>query len=153
MTTFKITTIIDKPVDIVVEALMNPDNSPYWTKYLEKFEVVDGKPGLVGSVGRLHYRQKGRSYVLEDKLIYCEPGKKYISQVTGDAITAQVETILVSSGNKTEMSIEWTGKGKILILKLLLPFLRRSMIKQSSSELALFKNLVETRGVNFSVGS
>lgn len=150
MITFKVSTVIDEPIDIVIKALMNPDNFPYWTTDLEKFEVIKGKTGEVGSIGRLHYVQKGRSYVLEDKLIYCEPGKKYVSQVSGDALTANVETTLHSTGNRTEMSITWSGKGKVIILKLLLPVFRSRMIKQSRAELETFKKLVETRGIDFS---
>lgn len=37
---------------------------------------------------------------MEDTLIYCEPGKKYVSQVTGDSLTATVETKLHSLGNE-----------------------------------------------------
>lgn len=150
MVTFKVSIIINQPIDIVVKALMNPDNFPYWQKDLERFEVIKRTPGDVGSIGHLHYVQKGRPYIMEDKLIYCEPGKKYISQVSGDALTAKVETTLLSSGNETEMEIKWSGKGKIFILKLLLPLLRRKMIKQSKSELETFKKLVETKGSNFS---
>jgi len=150
MTTFKVSNIINQPIDIVVQALMNPDNFPYWQKDLEKFEVINGAPGEVGSIGLLHYSQKGRSYIMEDKLIYCDPGKKYISQITGDVITAEVETTLHSSGNNTEMNISWTGKGKVFFLKLLLPLLRAKMIKQSKVELEAFKKLVETKGNNFS---
>lgn len=141
--------VIHKPVDIVVNALMNPDNFPFWQKDLEKFEVIKGKPGEVGSIGHLHYSQKGRSYIMEDKLIYCKPWKIYISQVTGDVLTAQTETTLRSTENETEMSVSWTGKGKIFFLKLLLPLLRGKMIKQSKAELETFKKLIETKGSNF----
>ena len=150
MTTFKVSIIINQPIDIVVKALMDPDNFPYWQKDLEKFEVIKRTPGEVGSIGHLHYSQKGRSYVMEDKLIYCEPGKKYVSQVSGDVINAQVETTLNSSGNNTEMIVTWSGKGKIFLLKILLPLLRGKMIKQSKTELETFKKLVETKGTNFS---
>lgn len=150
MTTFKIRIIINQPIDIVVNALMNPDNFPYWQKYLEKFEVIKRTPGEVGSIGHLHYSQKGRSYIMKDKLIYCEPGKKYVSQVSGDVINARVETTLNSSGNDTEMNVTWSGKGKILFLKILLPLFRGKMIKQSKTELETFKKLVETKGSNFS---
>jgi hypothetical protein len=149
MTTFKINIIINQPVDVVHKALMNPDNFPFWQTDLEKFEVVKGKPGEIGSIGHLYYSQKGQSYIMVDKLIYCEPKKKYVSQVTGDALTAQVETILRASENKTEMILTWSGKGKMFFLKLLLPFLREKMIKQSKKELELFKELVETKGSNF----
>jgi hypothetical protein len=150
MTEFEISTTINKPADIVTEALNNPENFPYWQTDLEKFEVVKGGPNQVGSIGRLHYSQKGRPYIMEDRLIYCEPGKKYISEVTGDALTAKVETTLESSEDKTEMSLKWAGKGKILPLKLLLPLLRGKIAKQAKKELETFKHLVETRGSDFS---
>jgi len=153
MTQFKISIIINSHVDLVTEALNNPQNFPYWQTDLEKFEVIKEEANQVGSVAHLHYRQKGKPYIMEDKLIYCEPGKKYISEVTGDALTAKVETTLRSLENKTEMTVEWSGKGKILFLKLLLPLLRGKLIKQSKKELETFKHLVETRGSDFSKSS
>jgi len=149
MTTFMVSIVINQPGDVVVKALMDPENFPFWQKDLERFEVIRGAPGEVGSIGHLHYRAQGRSYIMEDKLIYCEPGKNYTSQVSGDVITAQVETTLHSTGNETEMSVTWTGKGKILFLKLFLPLLRGRMIKQSRVELETFKKLIETRGSRF----
>ena len=105
MTTFKINTVINRSVDIVNKALLNLDNFPFWQTYLKKFEIIKGEPGKIGSIGRLHYSQKGRSYILEDKLIHCEPGKKYVSEITGEVLTARVETVLISLDSKTEASI------------------------------------------------
>ena len=83
-------------------------------------------------------------------MIFCEPGKKYVSEVSGDVISAKVETTLQSMGNKTKINLKWSGKGKILVLKLLLPLMKGKMIKQSEKELETFKNLIETIGSNFS---
>ena len=141
---------INKPRDIVAKALMIPENFPFWQTGLERFEVLEKKPGETGSIGRLHYRQKGRSYFLEDRLLYCEPEKKYVSQVTGDAITARVVTTLSTEGTATGMSVTWSGKGKSIVLKLLFPLLRGRMIRQTQTELETFKHLVETRGSDFS---
>jgi hypothetical protein len=150
MTSFEISTEINKPVDIVTAALNNADNFPYWQNDLERFEVVKGGPDQVGSIGRLHYSQKGRSYIMEDRLIYCEPGKKYVSEVEGDALFARVETTLQSLNDNTKMTLRWSGKGKILFLRLFLPFLRGKIAKQAKKELEMFKQLVEERGANFS---
>ena len=150
MLEFEVSTLIDKPVKIVVEALMNPDNFIHWQTVLVKFEVIERKPGEVGSIAHLHYSQKGRSYIMEDKMIYCEPGKKYVSEVSGDVISAKVETTLQSMGDKTKINLKWSGKGKIFLLKLLLPLLKGKIIKQSNKELETFKHLIETRGGNFS---
>jgi len=150
MTEFEVSTVINKPIKIVVDALMNPDNFVHWQTDLVKFEVIERKPGEVGSIAHLHYSQKGRSYIMEDRMIYCEPGKKYASQVSGDVITAKVETTLHSMGKKTKINLKWSGKGKIFLLKLLLPLIKGKMIKQSKKELETFKQLIEKRGSNFS---
>jgi hypothetical protein len=139
MTTFALSTIINQPLDIVIKALLNADNFPFWTTDLVKFEIVKGKPGEVGSIGHLHYSQKGRSYIMEDELIFCEPGRKYISMVSGDFLSATVETSLDSSGAETKMNIVWSGRGEKLILKILLPVIRSKLMKQSKSELEKFK--------------
>ena len=150
MTRFSVHIFIHQPVGVVCDALMNPDNFPFWTTDLERFEVINGEPGEVGAVGLLHYSQRGQSYVMRDTLIACEPGKRYISRVSGDAITALVETTLNPKNNGTEMTITWSGKGEILLLKLLLPLLRGRMIRQAEAELQTFKTLVETKGTRFS---
>ncbi len=129
---------------------MNPENFPYWQTDLKRFEVVEGGPNQVGSLGRLHYSRKGRPYIMEDKLTACEPGKKYVSEVTGDALSAEVETSLESLGDKTKMSLRWSGTARTFPLRLLLPFLRGKIAKQAKKELETFKSLVETRGCDFS---
>jgi len=150
MTSFEISTTINQAVDVIVGALMNPENHPYWTNGLERFEIIKGKAGEVGSMANLHYSQKGRSYIMKDELIFFEPGKKYISRISGEYIVAQVETTLRPHENYTIMELKWSGRGKTLLLKLLLPLLRRKMIRQSKEELETFRNLVETRGADFS---
>lgn len=150
VTKFRISTTINRPADIVAKALDNPENFPYWETDLVRFEVIKGGPNEVGSIAHLHYSQKGRSYIMEDRLIGCEPGKKYVSQVTGDALTAEVVTTLRSIGSKTEMTLEWSGKGKMLFLRIFLPFLRGKMAKAAKQELETFRQLVETRGIDFS---
>ncbi len=150
MVTYTININIDQSTDVIVKALMDPYNFPYWQTDLERFEVIEGRPGSVGSIGRLHYSQKGKKYVLEDKLIYCEPGRKYISKVTGEALNAQVETVLRPSGNGTEMTIKWSGEAKTFPLRLLLPLMKGKMIKQGQLELEKFKRLIESKGSDFS---
>lgn len=149
MVNFEVKVIIDRPVDIVDAALMKPENFVYWTTDLERFEVVVRTPEGVGSVARLHYLQKGNRYILEDRMIYSEPGKRYVSQVSGDMIQATVETLLQPLGDQVEMTLRWAGKGKRPLIKLLLPVMKRGMIKQSEKELQMFKGLVETRGSDF----
>jgi len=74
---------IARPPEIVAEAFLDPANVVYWNKYLDRFEVVSGKPGEVGSIAHLHYIRKGRPYVLKDVLEEIIPNKYFRSSATG----------------------------------------------------------------------
>jgi hypothetical protein len=147
---FDMEVVINAPSEVVDKALWTPGNAECWTKGLERFEVVKGKPREVGTVGRLHYVQGGKEHIMEDVLEYSEPGKRYRSRVSGPAISATVETVLEPMDGKTRVRIVWDGKGKKLILKLLLPFLKKKMIREAEKEFRTFKDLVESYGSDFS---
>jgi hypothetical protein len=48
------------------------------------------------------------------------------------------------------MKIVWDGRGKKLIVRLILPFLKKKLVKQSMDEFRTFKELVESYGSDFS---
>jgi len=70
-----------------------------------------------------------------------------------DRLYARVETNIEPNNSGTKLAIVWTGTGKKLLLRLLLPLLQKKIARQSQKELATFKNLVETRGPDFSKAS
>ena len=146
---FRISININQPADIVNQALLDPENAPLWTSDLEKFEVVKGEPGLTGSIAHLHYRQGGRSYIMEEVLEYAEPGRRYVSRVSGGGIAARVETTIEHSASRSELAIFWSGSGKSAVSKLFFPLLRGMMIRRARANLQTFKRLVETHGAHF----
>jgi hypothetical protein len=150
MVRFEVDVDIGRPPDIVDQALMRPENFPYWNEGLVRFEVVRGEPGKAGAVGRLHYVQKGQEHVMEDVLEHAEPGRSYVSRVSGPAITARIETRMEPIHGGTRLTILWTGRGRTTLTRVLLPLMKRRLVVQSRRELALFKDLVESRGPDFS---
>jgi hypothetical protein len=150
-TSFQISIEIDNPPEVVVKALTNPNNHPFWTTDLDKFEVIKGGPEEVGSVAHLHFSQKGRSYIMEEKLVYCEPGRKYISQVTGDTLVAEVETLIHDLGDRSRIILNWKGRGKNLFLRLSLPLFQKRIRNLALEDIKTFKKLVEERGDIFHV--
>jgi carbon monoxide dehydrogenase subunit G len=143
-TSVRNTIYIDRRPEEVAEVLLDPSKVILWTSDLEQFEVISERPGLVGSRARLHYVEGGRRYVMEDLLLEVEPNRRYLSRVSGEAIEAEVETFLKPTNGGTQVEIQWTGYGKPLLLKLILPFMRKNIARQAQKDLIKLKALVES---------
>ena len=136
--------IIDRPPNEIANVLLDAEKAVLWTSDLKRFEIVSRPPGLVGSKALLHYEQGGRQYIMEDELLEFEPDRRFLSRVSGDAIEAEVETVLSPSNGGTRVEVRWTGSGKHLILSFMLPFMRRTIKRQTDLDLSKLKALVES---------
>jgi hypothetical protein len=133
----------------VFQAYIDPDNMLKWSTDLVEFKIINGKFGEKGATAHLIYKQKGRIHIMEDRLEYFDSEKKIISSVSGEGLVASVQTIFNSIGKETEIELTWEGKGKNLLLRFLLPFLKGTVKNRAQDELILFKSLVEEHGVKF----
>jgi uncharacterized protein YndB with AHSA1/START domain len=149
MTGFKTSVFIGRPLKTVFQAYIDPDNMLKWSTDLVEFKIVKGKFGEKGATAHLYYKQKGRIHIMEDRLEYFEPEKKIISSVSGEGLVARVQTVFSSMGEETGIEITWEGRGKNLLLRFLLPFLKGTIRNRAHAELILFKSLVEEHGVKF----
>ncbi|HSB89899.1 MAG TPA: SRPBCC family protein [Anaerolineales bacterium] len=137
---------IGAPPGDVAAVILDASKAALWTADLERFEVVTGTPGLVGSKARLHYIQNGRRYTMEDELLEVEPNRRYLSRVSGDALVAEVETRLTPSAGGTRVDVRWSGKARPFMLRLMLPFLRGAIARQALGDLVKLKQIVEAPG-------
>jgi hypothetical protein len=122
---------------------LDPEQAVRWTSDLERFEVVSGRPGEVGSVARLHYREGGRAHVRQDTLLEAEPLR--VSGQRRGAEGAGGDDLARQPDGSTRVAVCWTGEGKPLLLPFLLPLMRRSIERQAQADLAKLKRPVEAK--------
>jgi len=88
---------------------------------------------------------------MEDRLLEMIPGKYYRSQVSGGGMNAQVETWIRAERDGTEVTGRWSATGEKLLVRLMLPFMKNSVMRQMNSDQETFKELVEEHGARFPV--
>lgn len=131
--------------EAVTEVLLDIDAAPLWTSGLERMELVEGTPGQPGCVGLAHYVEGARRYIVQDRLLEAIPGRRFRSEIRGGGIRATVETDLESVPGGTRTTVRWSGTGTNPITKLVLPFLRRQMVRRSRADLQALRGLAERR--------
>lgn len=137
---------IDASPMAVTEVLLDASAAPLWTSGLERLELVEGTAGLAGSLGRAHYREGSRVSVLEDRLIEAVPGRRFVSEISGEGIRATVETTLEGTAEGgTHLTLCWKGAGTNPVSRLVLPLMRRSVRTRSRKDLEALRTLVEER--------
>ena len=135
---------INAPVDVVVAVLLDADKAPLWTSGLDRLELVEGSVGEPGSIGRAHYQEGDRRYVLNDVLEEVDPGRRYVSRISGGGITARVETVLQPmTPGETRLQLRWSGRGTNPVTWLMLPFMRRRMAERMATDLDALRVLAE----------
>jgi hypothetical protein len=137
---------IGVPPEAVAEVLLTAELAPAWTSGLERLELVSGEPGTAGCVGRAHYLEGGRRYVLDDVLLAVTPNRHFTSRVTGGGITATVDTTLEPAGRSgTRLALRWEGRGTTPLTRLVLPLMRRRIAKRAHGDLLALRDLCESR--------
>lgn len=139
---------IAAPPEAVAAVLLDPEAAPLWTSGLTRLELVEGKLGEPGSVGRAHYGKGKRSYTFEDHLVSVTRNRRYVSRITGGGLDARMETTLDVIAEGTRMAVEWSGTGTRPFTNMLLPFLGSRIARQAGGDLERLRLLVETRWHN-----
>ena len=144
-------TTIEESVEIaaspgsVTDVLLDVDAAPLWTSGLERLELVAGVAGQPGSVGLAHYREGGRRYTIEDRLLEVTLGRYFKSEIGGGGLRATVETTLETVAAGTRMTIRWSGTGTNPLTKVMLPLMKKSIRRRSQEDLQALRRLVEAR--------
>ena len=150
MPTIEVAVEIAATPEVIAEAFLDPDNHVHYTADLERFEVIRRQPGQVGSLAHLHYRQRGRTYILADELMEIIPDQYFRSRISGGGLAAEVQTWIHALNGSSRVTLRWSGTGTSLLTRLMLPIMKGRIRREAIKELRTFKALVEMHGAHFS---
>jgi uncharacterized membrane protein len=136
--------IINKPIVEVWNFYDNIDNMGKWLSGFQKFEHVSGIHGHPGAKGRHYYHEKGRTIILNEEIL---ERQKY-HQLKGKLSDSNMDYIFDTRftdlhDGRTEMITFSDFTFKTLPMKLMTPFIKRSIRKRQDTDFRKLKNAIE----------
>jgi uncharacterized membrane protein len=135
---------IKRPVDQVFTYVTEIKNFPKWIPDMQ--EAVQVSPGNIGVGTSLRgmYKMMGLRMAWTSKITEYEPNKKFGEKIiSGNVLTDELMTFdSTSEGTRFTFLCDLTVGG---VLKLLSPIMASSMRKQTKTDLAKLKELLESQ--------
>lgn len=136
-------TIINKPVEEVVELFDNPDNLGKWMEGLQSFEHVSGIPGQPGAKSKLRFRMGKRELQMMETITVRNLPDEFSGVYEAKGVHNVVKNRFVRMPDNTTKHIsenEFQFKGFMKIVAMLMP---GAFKKQSMKYLQDFKRFAE----------
>ena len=138
------TVIINKPIKEVWSFFQNPDNLPLWLAGFQKYELVSGAAGTVGSITKHYFLERGKELILEEKILEIIPEKKFASSLDSSMMTNTVTNYFNDLGNgQTECSLSSDVQFKGFLWKQLGPLMKREFKKRQENDLQKLRQVLE----------
>ena len=142
--TSEATITINRPVERVWEALMNPENLKFWLTGFVSVEHISGEIGKTGSVSRLKFLERDKELEVTETAILVDPNLQYTFKMTSIPFDTNTDIRLIASGNSTELIQTVQFFPKQIFMKIMMPLIKGAMKRRMESELNKFKDFVES---------
>jgi len=134
---------LDKNIDQIFEAIINPENFNKWQKTFVDFEMVSGVSGEEGSVTTLNYKSRKNILSMKETLLSIEKPTKYSVTYETGTVWNQVDNRFHKlSEYKTQWTFETEFKcqGWLKVMAKIMPFIFKS---ESKKAMKGFKEFIE----------
>ncbi len=143
MITYQTTTLIERPIEEVYEAISDSSKVKQWLQGLEKIEPISGTPMQAGYKSKYTFIENGRTAIFHEEMTAVSPYKSFTYILANDSLTIEGHTQMDHKNGKTELTVSNKVKGKTWGMKIMMPFLKGMMRKRQMQDFARFKAMVE----------
>jgi uncharacterized protein YndB with AHSA1/START domain len=142
-TIIKTAVTINKPVEKIWEAFINPANLPHWLSDLVSATLISGKQGLPGSKHKLVFKERGNEVTVTETVQEATPLKHFRSTMENKQMNSEVDFRFISFGNYTEIIQTVHLFPHNFLMKLWMPFIKAGVRKTLTKDLIKMKKMIE----------
>jgi carbon monoxide dehydrogenase subunit G len=117
----------------VWEYLMDPGNLKNWLTGFVSIRHVSGTAVKTGSISHIKFLERGKETEVTETVLSSEPYQQYSILMEHETFSAETDMRLLPFGNRTELIQTVQFQPRVLLMKLLMPFMKGLMKKRTLS--------------------
>src|SRR5690606_9716786 len=137
---------IDAPPAKVFKWIYDSEHNLQWLPNLVEVEVLDAKPGGVGSMFRQVYLENGRRMEMTGTVVAYEHDRHLACDIQGSAFDLHVDYRLEDLGGRTRLTQQSTVRFKNVAMKImglvLKPMMRKMSARQNAAAFSKLKQCI-----------
>ncbi|MCF8257687.1 MAG: hypothetical protein K9J06_09045 [Flavobacteriales bacterium] len=142
--TFDVT--VNRPIIPVFAKLVSVNDMPQWVRGLETveargFNIIPGFP--MGSYD-LHYGSATVRDYFQMDILNIDPLQSAKVRLSNDMMEIECMAVFTAQGDSTVMSLQAVAKGKGLVARMALPYVKWRLRSETEENVARFKEIIES---------
>lgn len=144
-TTLKSEISISAPIEKVWQSSMNPEYVTQWLTNCEGIEHLSGRPGTVGSKSKLTFWERGKKVEMQEEIVKVKVNKEFALKIVDPWVLSYNKLSFRYEDGVTVVNQQAKCHPKTIFMKMLMPFIKRSLQKRINNDLANLKKLLESQ--------
>ncbi|MBK7128193.1 MAG: SRPBCC family protein [Crocinitomicaceae bacterium] len=142
---YTVQTVIEKPIDFVIQLFDDPTNLHRWMEGLEKLEHLDGEPGKQGAKSKLTFNVNGKKIILTETILDRNLPTVFKASYQSKGVHNIIEARFEKTNENYTTYYSTEDFQFVGIMKILAPLMSGIFKKQSLKNLSAFKKFVESQ--------
>jgi uncharacterized membrane protein len=142
-TAYHVEVEIDRSIEEVFLGFNNHEIVKEWMPDMKSFEVLNSKPGTVGSEYKLTFEKEGQVMVMKEKVMAFVPNKKLTLFIEADGMLKTDDFNFSTLNGKTIISVAVSCKSDSYITSCVFPYFKGVFTEIDQQYLNAFKAYIE----------
>jgi len=136
---------INKPIDKVFADFENVELMKKWMPEVKSIDVLEEKPGKVGSTYQIVVESEGRKITMNEKILAYELDKKITLHFDAENMLKTDDYVFTSNGNTTKIVQNSLCGSESYMMACVFPYFKGVLKEKSQDYLNKFKAAVEAQ--------
>lgn len=141
---YELEIVVNLPRSRVIELFDDPDNLAKWQPGMRSYQHLSGEPGQPGAKARLEYDEGGRKVELIETILRRDLPEAFNGYYEGPGVKNWIRNRFVEEGPDQTRWIVDTEFAFSGLMKIMAPFMRGGMAKQTQTFMHNFEAFAET---------